>query len=96
MRVEGLSCGRLILCGGKVERGEVGRGKVKMAGGERPRKKQNPEPVGGGQRLFLFFSSGERCRLVRGRFRVRVFFMDSHYFAKLPSPSLVCVEDQYL
>jgi len=62
-----------------------------MAGGEWPQKKQNPEPVGG-RRLFLFFSSGERCSLVRGRFRVRVFFMDSQYFAKLPL-LFVCVED---
>jgi len=58
MRVEGLSCGRLILCGGKVERGEAGRGKVKMAGGERPWKKQNPEPVGGGSGSFCFFQVG--------------------------------------
>jgi hypothetical protein len=33
MRVEGLYCGRLLLCGGKVERGEAGRGKVNMVGG---------------------------------------------------------------
>jgi hypothetical protein len=58
MRVEGLYCGRLVLCGGKVERGEAGRGKVKMAGGERPRKKQNPEPVGGAAALFVFFKWG--------------------------------------
>jgi len=43
---------------GKVERGEAGRGKVKMAGGERPRKKQNPEPVGGGSGSFCFFQVG--------------------------------------
>jgi hypothetical protein len=43
---------------GKVERGEAGRGKVKMAGGERPWKKQNPEPVGGAAALFVFFKWG--------------------------------------
>jgi len=43
---------------GKVERGEAGRGKVKMAGGERPQKKQNPKPVGGVAALFVFFKWG--------------------------------------
>jgi hypothetical protein len=43
---------------GKVERGEAGRGKVKMAGGERPQKKQNPKLVGRGGGSFCFFQVG--------------------------------------
>jgi hypothetical protein len=38
----------------------------------------------------LFFSSGKRCRLVRGRFRVRVFLWIPTTLQNCP-PLLLCV-----
>jgi hypothetical protein len=55
---------------------------MKMVGGERPRKKKNQKPVGGGGCYFVL-PSGEHDRLVRDRFRFRVSCV-SYKCVKLP------------